>query len=120
MNLCDKCGAAAVISGKARPLSQVWGANRNYYHQGKCGGCGQFSDVADYPDIVALPRPAAPSPPVCSVDCLFRSAEALADPCEEYDHQENAWHCSLKKGHSGPHIACGGKGACQAHIWKNK
>lgn len=55
----------------------------------------------------------------CSVDCMFRSAAALADPCEEYDHQENAWTCSLKKGHPGPHIACGGKSACQAHIWEN-
>lgn len=50
-NLCDECGANAVTAGKSRPLSEVWGANRNYWREGICDGCGKSADVASYPDI---------------------------------------------------------------------
>lgn len=51
---CDKCGAEAVLSGKVRPLAEVWGPNNHPWKpDGKCEVCGEVGYVANHPGIKA-------------------------------------------------------------------
>lgn len=48
MWLCDKCGSELVVSGKVKPLSEVYSGDIPWKN-GECHKCGSQAHLMDYP-----------------------------------------------------------------------